>query len=510
MQLRQYQQQAIDDTRAAIRNGARAPLLVLPTGGGKTVIFATIAATAAAKGNRVLILVHRRELIHQASSKLAWVGLEHGIIAAGLPTTDALVQIASVQTLARRLAHMTWQPSLIIIDEAHHATAGQWERILNHWPDAYRLGVTATPCRLDGRGLGAAFDRLVLGPSVSDLIEKEYLSKYRVFCPPMIADLSQVKARAGDYKIEEAEKQMVRAEVTGDAVQHYKKYANGQKAIAFALTVAHAELVSEAFNESGIAAEVIKGEMSTAERESLVERFKLGTVQVLVSVNVVSEGFDCPDASCAIILRPTKSESLYLQQVGRVLRPAEGKRHAVILDHVANVPRHGLPCDHRQWSLEDKPAGGIVAVKQCPECFAVFHPQPTCPVCGADLSSGDPKDRNDKTYSDEELIEVQIPERNPQGLPVIVDFGDHAPNARGYFIDKVDSSGHYWIRKGGGHPFLINKSKVTIDSEAEQKIKATSQGKARTLEQLVELGKIRGMKNPAGWARHVYLARQRK
>ena len=170
MQLRYYQQRAIADTRAAIAAGSRTPILVLPTGGGKTIIFSAIAQSAAAKGNRVLILVHRRELIHQTSSKLAWVGLDHGIIAAGVRPTDAPVQVASVQTLARRLHRTNWQPGLIIIDEAHHATAGQWSRILEHWPSTYRLGVTATPCRLDGRGLGAAFDAMVLGPSVACLL----------------------------------------------------------------------------------------------------------------------------------------------------------------------------------------------------------------------------------------------------------------------------------------------------------------------------------------------------
>jgi DNA repair protein RadD len=164
MQLRGYQQQAIDDLRDAYRSGKRAPLLAAPTGMGKTVILATIAAQAAARGRQVLILVHRRELIRQTSSKLQWVGLEHGVIAAGMPATQQAVQVASVQTLVRRLPSMAWQPSLVIIDEAHHAAAGSWRRILDQWPDAYRLGVTATPCRLDGRGLSEAFDQLVLGP----------------------------------------------------------------------------------------------------------------------------------------------------------------------------------------------------------------------------------------------------------------------------------------------------------------------------------------------------------
>lgn len=179
--LRPYQERVMDDLRDAFRQGNRAPLLVLPTGGGKTIIFSHIAATAAGRGRQVLILVHRRELITQASRKLTAVGVEHGIIAAGMPGSDHPVQVASVQTLARRLRCIEWKPTLIIIDEAHHATAGQWSQVLEHWPEAYRLGVTATPCRLDGRGLRDAFDVMVKGPSMADLIFAGYLTGARIY-----------------------------------------------------------------------------------------------------------------------------------------------------------------------------------------------------------------------------------------------------------------------------------------------------------------------------------------
>jgi DNA repair protein RadD len=384
VQLRPYQQRAIDDLRNAYRAGARSPLLVLPTGGGKTVVFATIAASAAAKGNRVLILVHRRELIHQASSKLQWVGLDHGIIAAGVPATDAPVQIASVQTLARRLTRMDWQPGLIIIDEAHHATAGQWARILDHWPDAYRLGVTATPCRLDGCGLRSAFDQLVLGPSVADLVFTAHLSPARIYAPPVVADLASVRTRAGDYANDQAAAAMDRPTVTGDAISHYQRLAAGQQAIAFCCNIKHAISVCDAFKTAGITAELLLGD--TPDREQVVADFSSRDTRILVTVDVVSEGFDVPAASCAILLRPTQSLGLYLQQVGRVLRPTPDKPHAVILDHVGNVTRHGFPDDPRDWSLDDrmKRTRGTPApsVRTCDQCFAAFKPQPQCPVCG--------------------------------------------------------------------------------------------------------------------------------
>jgi len=445
--LRFYQEQAINDTRAAMRNGARAPLLVLPTGGGKTIIFSAIAHSAASRGRRVLILVHRRELIHQTSSKLAWVGLEHGIIAAGMPATDAPVQVASVQTLARRLSRIDWQPGLIIIDEAHHATAGQWARILDHWPNTYRLGVTATPCRLDGRGLGAAFDAMVLGPSVADLTSAGFLSPARIYAPPVVADLQGIRSRGGDYANDQAAAAMDRPTVTGDAISHYQRLAASQQAIAFCCNVKHAVSVCDAFKTAGISAELLLG--NTPDREQVVADFATHRIRVLVTVDVVSEGFDVPAASCAILLRPTQSLGLYLQQVGRVLRPASGKEHAVILDHVGNVNRHGFPDDPRDWSLDDRMrrSKGTPApsVRTCPECFAAFKPQPQCPICGA------------------------------QCVPI--------------------------------------KSRVIRELAGElQELKRRTQqrqqqGQARTLKELIHLGQARGMKNPVGWAKHVYFAR---
>jgi superfamily II DNA or RNA helicase len=386
MNLRNYQQQAISDLRSAFQSGAMAPLLAAPTGMGKTVILATIAAQAAARGRQVLILVHRRELIHQTASKLAWAGLDHGIIAAGHPASNHPVQVASVQTLVRRLSRMAWQPSLVIIDEAHHAAAGSWRQILEHWPDAYRLGVTATPCRLDGRGLSEAFDHLVTGPSVADLVFWGFLSPARIYAPPIVADLSAVRRRAGDYANDQAAAAMDRPTVTGDAIAHYQRLAAGQQAIAFCCNVAHAVSVCDAFKTAGISAALLLG--NTTDRDQVVADYAGGAVRVLVTVDVVSEGFDVPAASCAILLRPTQSLGLYLQQVGRVLRPAPGKDAALILDHVGNVPRHGFPDDPREWSL----AEGIVrggrgtaapSVRTCPECFAAFKPAPICPVCGA-------------------------------------------------------------------------------------------------------------------------------
>jgi superfamily II DNA or RNA helicase len=458
MQLRPYQQQAIADLRQAFRSGVRAPLLVAPTGMGKTVIFSAITQAAAGRGRRVLILVHRRELIRQTGAKLTNAGVTHGIIAAGFEPSDHHVQVASVQTLARRLERQHLQPDLIVIDEAHHAiAAGTWNKVISHWPDSFLLGVTATPVRQDGRGLGAMFTKLVLGPSTADLMAAGYLTPVKIYAPPQVADLTGIRTRAGDYANDQAAAAMTRPTVTGDAISHYQRIAAGQPAIAFCCNVNHATTVCDAFNAAGISAATLLG--NTIDRDALVARFTAGELQVLVTVDVVSEGFDCPGAAVAILLRPTQSEGLYLQQVGRVLRPAPGKAAAIILDHVGNVHRHGFPDDVRPWSLDDarqrtgKGGPPAPSVRTCESCFAAFKPAPQCPVCGtpSKLSTRELKQQAGQL---EELAREAV--------------------ARARARDR------------------------------------RQQAKARTLQELIHIGQARGMNNPVAWAKHVHFARSLK
>lgn len=504
MNLRDYQQQAISDLRLTFQSGARAPLLCLPTGGGKTVILATIAAQAAARGRHVLILVHRRELIHQTVSKLAWAGLNYGIIAAGHPVTDARVQVASVQTLVRRLAGMAWQPSVVIIDEAHHAAAGSWRQILDHWPDAYRLGVTATPCRLDGRGLSEAFDQLVTGPSVADLVSWGFLSPARIYAPPVVADLSGIRRRAGDYANDQAAAAMDRPTVTGNAIAHYQRLAAGQQAIAFCCNVAHAASVCDAFKTAGINAALLLS--GTGARDQVVADFAVGIVRVLVTVDVVSEGFDVPAASCAILLRPTQSLGLYLQQVGRVLRPAPGKDAALILDHVGNVTRHGFPDDPRKWSL----AEGIVrggrgtpapSVRTCLECFAAFKPQPQCPVCGAQCAPIKSRKIQQIAGDLQEIRRYQI--------QTVTGRVQSAMRDGCQTFDEVMA----WAAARNCNLSLaeVERTIKRIDEtwyRRELKRRKSGQSQARTLPQLLDLAKERGY--APGWAYQIHQARGKR
>jgi len=457
--LRDYQDSAVDEVRSAYARGHRAPLLTLPTGGGKTVIFSYIAEKAGAKGKRVLILVHRRELLRQTSRTLDDFGVHHGMVAAGMTTfVGHHVQIASVQTLVRRLDRLRWVPDLIVVDECHHATGKTtWGKVLAHYPMAKILGVTATPQRLDGQGLGVAsggiFDRLITGPTVAQLTAAGHLSPAVVFAPRQRVDLSGIHSRGGDFAVNEVADAMDKPTITGDAVAHYRSHCHGEPAIAFCASVSHAEHVAEAFKAAGYQAASIDGTMDSTTRAERIEDLGAGRLHVLTSCEIVSEGTDIPVVSAAILLRPTQSLGLYLQQVGRVLRPAPGKTRSVVLDHVGNCFRHGLPDDDREWSLEGRQkrpgaASDAEPVRQCPECYHVHRPAPQCPRCG-----------------------FQYPVQSRE-------------------VEEVEGE------------------LVAVDPAEVRRAAKREQARAKSLEDLVNLGRERGYKNPHAWARFVWQARQ--
>jgi DNA repair protein RadD len=350
-QLRDYQLDDVAKLRDAFRQHRRV-LYCLPTGGGKTVVFAWISEAVAAKGKRVLILEHRRELVAQASAKLTDAGVPHGIIDAGLQGVSRHpVNVASVMTLRRRLDHYRdFPPDLVVVDEAHHAVAGSWDEILATFPLARILGVTATPERLDGKGLMTHFDTLVLGPTVRELIEAGYLANYIAYRRPGRAlDLSGVRTIGGDYDQRQLSKLMSNAKLVGDALEHYGRHAGGKPAIAFCCTVDHAEAVAETFRAEGLRAYSVDGTMGGDERAARIGGLADGRTEVLTSCMLVSEGLDIPGVGAAILLRPTQSLALYLQQVGRTLRPKKDGGDAILLDHAGLMDRHGMPCDERGW-----------------------------------------------------------------------------------------------------------------------------------------------------------------
>jgi len=384
--LRDYQDDLIDGARGAFREGYKSVLLQLPTGGGKTVTSAVMVRNTVAKGNVAWWLVHRREIINQASATFSSLGIPHGLVMGGAVTDPmARVQIGSIQTVARRL-HRLPPPNIIVFDEAHHMGARQYQDVFDAFPDAVKLGLTATPARLDGKGLGNWFQRLIEGPTVSLLIERGALSPYRLFAPAT-PDLAGVKSLGGDYKRDALSKIMDRPSIVGDAVAHYQRLASGKRAVVFACSIEHSRNIVAQFQSAGITAEHVDGSMDTATRDATIGRFVSGETLILSNVDLFGEGFDVPAIETVIMLRPTQSLSLYLQQVGRGLRPMEGKEAAIILDHAGNSLRHGLPDDDREWSLADRAKkkraeAAETPVRQCPECYRVYRPAPKCPGCG--------------------------------------------------------------------------------------------------------------------------------
>ena len=310
----------------------------------------------------------------------------------------ARVFVCSVQTLVKRLDKMPADPDLIVVDEAHHLVEGNtWGAVVERWPDARLLPVTATPCRTDGRGLGIGSggfaDDLLKGPSMAWLIENGFLSPYRIFAPPTALDMTGVRTRAGDYAKDDLDRAMDKPVITGSALEHYRRLADGRRAVAFCVSVQHAEHVAAEFNAAGIRAESLDGTMDATEREARINRFSAGETLILTSADLISEGVDIPAIEVAILLRPTQSLALYLQQVGRALRTFPGKTEAIILDHVGAVRQHGLPDEDREWSLDgmtkkkrqpkdDEDADAVDRVSTCPKCFSIHLPAPECPTCG--------------------------------------------------------------------------------------------------------------------------------
>ena len=391
--LYNFQNKIETDILYSMKQGYKSPLVVSPTGSGKTIIFCDIAEKAKAKGKKALIITHRRELYKQTSAALTAIEVKHGLIIPKKPLTADQIQVASVQTLIRRLDKIQ-TPDIIILDEAHHSPSKTWSRIIDRFPDAYLVGVTATPCRLDGKPLGKEkggfFDVLIQGPSVKQLIAQGYLSDYVVYRPPLPVDFADVKVKYGDYELTALEEKLNKRSITGDVIEHYKKLSYDSPAIAFCCTVAHAVAVADEFISAGIPASVIDGSMDFKTRDNRIQSLAEGRCKVLCSCDVISEGTDIPIVTTGILLRPTQSMALYLQQVGRCGRIHDQKKHAIILDHVGNSIRHGLPDEERFWSLTENAQKarqkrntdeGMV-LRQCSKCYRVHAVAPVCPYCG--------------------------------------------------------------------------------------------------------------------------------
>jgi superfamily II DNA or RNA helicase len=449
--LRPRQLKAIEDVRAAYAAGKRAPVLVAATGFGKTHTSAEIIRSAVQRGKTVWFLAHLREILDDTCKRLASVSIDHGRIMAGCaPRSSLPVQVVGVQSAARRTDLP--RPDLIIVDECHLAIASTYKKVIEAAGNPLLLGLTGTPERLDRRGLGEMFDAIVPTCSTRDLIEEGLLAPIRYYAPSR-PDLGGVAVRAGDYAADELEEAMDRPTLTGDAVSHYKRACPGKRAVVFCTTVRHAEHVAAQFRAAGYRAVAISGKSAAADRKKALTGLRSGEIQVVCNAQLWVAGVDVPEIECVVLLRPTKSLTFYLQSIGRGLRTAPGKKACVVLDHAGCIFEHGPPDMPREWSLDAKRRKGkqvAPSVRECPSCFAAHEPAPVCPLCG-----------------------------------------------------------HVYTTQERSGPEQVEGTLDAVDLEAMQRERKREQGKAQTMEQLTELGKQRGYKNPRAWAMHVVRARER-
>lgn len=382
MKLRPYQQDLVNKIRQAICSGSNRVCAVLGCGGGKSVIIATIAKAATDRGNRVLFLVHRKELTAQISRTMAAMGVD-----------PFLCTVAMVQTMARqKTLARTIPPALIIVDEAHHSLAAGYFRIFDYFSQATVVGFTATPQRMGDGGLGKVFQQLVESVSTKWLIENHYLTPYHLYSVPL-TEVTGIHTRHGDYDQGEIAKLMDKGAIFGGTVASWLQQAKDKKTIVYCASIKTSQATAAAFRRQGISAAHLDGSTPKAERERIVQQFRDGKILVLCNVDLFGEGFDVPDCEVVQLLRPTKSLTLFIQQSMRPMRinPQDPQKEAIILDHVGNYTRHGFPDDDHDWNLEakKKKKQAKTTTKQCPVCYHVFIPSKDndsgplrCPYCG--------------------------------------------------------------------------------------------------------------------------------
>jgi len=437
MEYRPYQQKLHNDILTSWDQGNRNVSAVLPTGGGKTVVVSGIIDQWTR--GQVAAIAHRKELVGQIAMSLASRGIYHQVvgpkemvrfvaqtqrakIGASFHNTDAKVVVASVDTLiapGRQSAVNTWreQVGLWVIDECHHVVCGnKWGKATELFPNAYGLGVTATLCRADGKGLGrhadGVFDSIVEGPPMRELIEQGHLSNYRIFAPLTYMPLTEADIGAsGDYSQAKLKAASKNSQIVGDVVTSFEKFCRGKSTVVFTSDLETAGDMRVKYLTAGHRAEVISATTNTTVRSEILDRFERREFEVLINVDLLGEGFDCPGIFNVIMARKTESYGLYCQQFGRALRPLIGKDHALIIDHVGNVVRHGLPDAPRVWSLDAKEKNPRVVdvddeipLRYCDECTQPYpRTNVMCPYCG---HTPVPDPRGAPEFVDGDLFEI--------------------------------------------------------------------------------------------------------
>ncbi|MBO5706465.1 MAG: DEAD/DEAH box helicase family protein [Bacteroidaceae bacterium] len=443
MELRPYQLDLFQKTQSAFLQGYRRPVVVAPCGAGKSYLFAEMVRKTRGEA---LVLTHREELKEQHERLFRNLGIEN-------------VRVAMILTEANRLGQYP-TPALIVADEAHLSRSNSWMKVIRHY-DTWTVGMTATPVRLDGKPLGDVFDTMVEGVDVKWLIDHRNLAPYEYYAPTAI-ETDGLRMVAGDYVVSDLEKLMNERAIYGDVITSYRKFAPGERSIAYCVSVEHARATADAFNSAGIRAEYLSAGTAAGRRKQIMDDFRTGVITVLCNVGIISEGVSIDEVTCCMLLRPTESVALGIQQMMRCMRYLPGKT-AKIIDFVGNYTRVGLPDENRVWSLGEplkrKPntdGNGDFYIRSCPECYMTFKTAPVCPFCGAEYPL---HPREIKAHEEIELKRITAEE-----------------------MARV---------------------------EAEKKKARLEQGRAQTFEELVAIGKAKGYKNPAFWASQVLRGRRR-
>lgn len=467
MQPRWYQTKIVESARRLIRKH-RAVIINLATGGGKTPTACWIIRLAIAKGKRVLFLAHRHELLKQASDKLSLFGIEHGLITAGTRGNIlAQVQLASIQTMIRRLERISINFDLIIVDEAHLSVATSYMQVFEKYSKAKILGITGSAGRLDGRGLGKDFggiyEAIISGPSKKQLIAEGFLVPARVFSSLEIPDMTDVPIIAGEYHQAKREAAVNKPKLIGDSVSHYLEYAIDRPFISFCCSIKHAHNMATAFRDRGIRCVALSGKDGPEKRIGVLNDLKAGLIDGITNAQLYIEGLDIPRLSCIILDSPTNSLTRYLQSIGRGERPFPEKIDYILLDHAGSVGRFGMPDEDREWTLEGRKIKKRDPNKEpsnriCGYCFSnTPSPSAKCGNCGR---------------------EFPIESRQ---------------------VDRID-----------GKLMEITSSAILKSIPPEVREKRIEQGRKKSLQDLITLGHQRKMKNPEGWARHVMESRLKK
>lgn len=373
MNLYPHQQTFLNNIRKSIASGHTHIMCVAFCGFGKSVVIQAICKSAMERGNTVLLLAHRIEIVNQLSERMK-------------PYSN--VTVGMVQTVTRRINSMK-QPDIIIIDEAHLARSASYMRILEHWTTSYALYFTATPQRTDGKGFSDIADDLITSVSAKWLIDNNYLAPFEYYAPKQLINTDELHVTRGDYDTAEAAQKLDKPHIYGDVIKAYKTYADGRKTLVYCPTVEYSRKTADVFNDAGISAAHVDGTTPKTERAEIIQKFRNGEILVLCNQGLFIEGLDVPDASCTICLRPTQSLIVHIQSTARCMRYEPGKR-SVILDLVGNFERHGLPDDDREWSLEAvkksrKHEETTVKARTCTHCFRTYSgTNRICPYCGGD------------------------------------------------------------------------------------------------------------------------------